>query len=187
MTYHILAPQRQRPDWEKGSALLDVLEDDTTDIIALIEHCTAADLHEFDQIHGRPREVDIFHAILTHPDCDRSTALNIFHACDPQYYEQEISKGRKLSDFTDEEDQTYLAILEMAHAALCSRPDWRGRFACRALAIWTHFPDRSPEKFHRWPLPAAVLTAPEDEPIAPIITYCYSTIRLTYTAWALQQ
>lgn len=187
MTYQTLAPKRQRADWEQGSALLDVLEDNTPDIVAFLEHCDASDLHEFNQIHGRPHEVDIFRAILEHSECDRSTALNIFHACDPQYYEQEFANGRARADLTDEEDVTYLEILDMAHAALCARPNWRGRFACNALAVWHHFPDRSPDGFHTWPLPAAVLTAPEDEPPVPTITYCFSTIRLSYTAWALQQ
>ena len=187
MTYHSLAPKNLRKVWEKSSVLLDVLEDSPDDIVALIKHCSAADLHGFNKVHGLPQEIKIFEAILTHPMCDRSTALNIFNACDPQFYEHQFAHGATACDFDDPQDQTFLAILDLVHGHLCSRPDWRAQFPCEAQAEWELFPTRRPDRFKTWPLPAAVLTPPEDRPIDAMITYCFSTIHLSYHAWALRQ
>ncbi len=187
MTLHTSAPADRRAAWEADSELLDVFRDKPTDIIAFVEHCSGADLHGFDMIHGVPAEVEIYRAILTHPECDRSTALNIFEACDPHFYEQQFAKGRTTADMAEPDDQTMIAILDLAHAELCKRPGWRARFACSALAIWQELPERSPVGFSRWPLPAACLTEPEGQILQPMVTYSFSTIRLTYQAWALRQ
>lgn len=177
----------QIADWENTSELLDVLRDDPTDIIAFITYCTADDLHEFAMVHGVAAEVEIFEAILNHPKCDRATALQIFEACNPQYYEKELAKGRALDSYDEEQDQVFIAILDMTYAKLCQSFNWRGRFRCMALRDWVTYPHTSPSTFQHWTLPAAVMTSTEDMPTHPSITYRYSSIRLTYKAWSLRQ
>ena len=180
-------PNDRRADWEATSALLDLFKDDPADIIAFIDHCSGDDLHSFNHIHGVASEVEVYRTILNHPDCDRSIALDIYQACDPYYYEQEFTKGRKRSDFDDEEELTFLSILDIAHEVLTARPNWQGKFDSAALKHWRAYPDQSPAHFDHWPLPAAVL-APTDRKVPkPSVTYCFSTIRLTYETWSRRQ
>lgn len=187
MTLHQDISAAQIAAWESASELLDVLRDDPTDIINFITHCSADDLHQFSFVHGIAAEVEIFEAILHHPECDRATALQIFEACNPQYYENELAKGRALDSYDDEQDQVFIAILDIAHAALCRRPVWRGRFECQALRNWQTYPHTSPNTFVHWPLSATILTSTRDLRTNACITYQYSSIRLTYQTWAQRQ
>ena len=187
MTLQLRHNTAVRAEWEKTSELLDIFHDDPADIIAFIEHCDAADLHMFTTLHGIEPEIEIFAAILTHPLCDRATALQIFHMCDPYYYEQELSYGRKFEQFTDEEDRVFIAILKMAHKELCKRPAWRAKFDCPALTEWQSRPDCSPALFSNWPLPAAVLAPSENKVPQASIAYTFSTIRLRFETWATRQ
>lgn len=187
MTLHQTITPAQATAWEETSELLDVLRDDPTDIIAFIAHCSADDLHQLTTLHGIAAEVEIFEAILHHPDCDRATALEIFEACNPQYYEKELAKGRALDSYEDEEDQVFIAVLDIAHRQLSHRLEWRGRFASTALRHWETYPHTSPSTFNHWALPAAVLTCTDQKPSRPSIAYRYSSIRLTYDAWSMRQ
>lgn len=187
MTLHQTITPAQASAWEETSELLDVLRDDPTDIIAFIAHCSADDLHQFNMLHGIAAEVEIFEAILEHPACDRATALQIFEACNPQYYEKELAKGRALDSYEDEEDQVFIAIIDIAHRQLSRRLDWRGKFECMALRDWRTYPHTSPSTFQHWLLPAAVLAATENKPTQGSIAYRFSSIRLTFDAWSMRQ
>ena len=138
-------------------------------------------------MHGIAAEVEIFEAILLHPKCDRATALQILEACNPQYYEKELAKGRALDSYEDEEDQVFIAVIDIAHRQLCSRREWRGKFECMAQRDWDTYPHTSPGTFKHWSLPAAVLSCTEGQPAHPSIAYHYSSIRLTYDAWSMRQ
>lgn len=187
MTFHQTISPAQASAWDESSELLDMLRDDPTDIIAFIAHCSGDDLHQFTNIHGVAAEVEIFDAILHHPLCDRSTALQIFETCNPQYYEKELSKGRSLDSYDDEEDQVFIAIIDIAYHQLLSRKDWRARFDCAALRDWINYPHTSPSTFKHWPLRANILMSPEGQTALPSIEYRFSTIRLTYQAWLRRQ
>ena len=162
--------------------LLDMLSDDPTDIIAFITHCTGDDLHCLRTVHGIAGEVEIFDAILHHPACDRATALQIFEACNPHYYEAELRKGRALDSYDDEEDQVFIAIIDIAHGLLNKRLDWRGKFDCAALRAWAKYPHTAPTHFDHWTLPAAALAPTEGQTPVSAIEYRYSSIRLNQTA-----
>lgn len=86
MTLHISSDIAQKSAWENNAELLDVLRDDSRDVVAFIEHCCADDLHCLTTVHGVAGEVEIFDGILRHPACDRATALQIFENCNPYYY-----------------------------------------------------------------------------------------------------
>ena len=187
MTLHISSDTAQKSSWEDNAELLDVLRDDSRDVVAFIEHCSADDLHCLTTVHGVAGEVEIFDAILRHPACNRATALQIFENCNPYYYEQELAKGRQLEAYDDEEDQVFIAIIDMAHAQLVKRMDWRGKFDCPALRIWARFPHGAPMNFENWLLPAAVLAPTEGALPNAFIEYRYSSIRLTYQAWMMRQ
>lgn len=187
MTLQQTISPAQATAWEATSELLDMLRDDPTDIIAFIEHCSADDLHQLTTPHGVAGEVEIFEAILHHPKCDRATAVQIFEACNPQYYEKELAKGRALDSYDDEEDQAYIAIIDMAHKELNRRQDWRGKFDCMALRDWETYPHTSPNVFKHWTLPADALSRTEGKPTHPSIAYHYSSIRLTYETWSMKQ
>ncbi len=187
MTLHISSDATQKSAWENNAELLDVLRDDPSDVAAFVEHCSADDLHTLNRVHGIAGEVEIFDAVLHHPDCDRATALQIFEACNPHYYEQELVKGKPLDSYEDEEDQVFIAIIDMAHALLSSRLDWRGRFDCPALRTWNQYPHSAPVNFTNWMLPAAVLAPTEGSPTRASIEYRYASIRLTYEAWMMRQ
>ena len=85
MTLHISSDTAQKSSWEDNAELLDVLRDDSRDVVAFIEHCSADDLHCLTTVHGVAGEVEIFDAILRHPSCNRATALQIFENCNPYY------------------------------------------------------------------------------------------------------
>ncbi len=187
MTLHQTITPAQATAWEETSELLDVLRDDPTDVIAFVQHCNADDLHQFATVHGIAAEVEIFEAILAHPMCDRATALQILEACNPQYYEKELAKGRALDSYDDEEDQVFIAVIDMVHHQLNRRADWRGRFTCMALRDWATYPHTSPSTFAHWTLPAGALAPTENQPARPCIAYHYSSIRLTYEAWTQRQ
>jgi len=123
MTLHQTITPAQASAWEESSELLDVLRDDPTHIIAFLEHGSADGLHQFTTLHGVAAEVEIFEAILHNPKCDRATALQIFETCNPQYYEKELAKGRQLDSYDDEEDQVFIAVIDMAHRILTRRTD----------------------------------------------------------------
>jgi hypothetical protein len=187
MTLQISPDTAQKSAWENNAELLDVLRDDSHDVVAFIEHCSADDLHCLTTVHGVIGEVEIFDAILRHPACDRATALQVFENCNPYYYEQELAKGRALDAYDDEEDQVFITIIDMAHAQLVKRLDWRGKFECPALRKWDRFPHSAPINFQNWMLPAAVLAPTEAVQPNAFIEYRYSSIRLTYQAWMMRQ
>lgn len=187
MTLHQTISPDLASAWEESSELLNLLRDDPTDVISFIEHSSADDLHQLTTLHGIAAEVEIFDAILRHPKCDRATALQIFEACNPQYYEKELLKGRPLDSYEDEEDQVFIAVIDLAYRHLNSRPDWRGRFACPALRSWRKYPHTSPNTFSLWKLGAAAMHPTEDAMARPSIEYRYSSIRLTYKAWLKRQ
>ncbi len=187
MTLQISHSPAARADWKKSSELLDMFLDNPDDIVAFIKHCNRDDLHVFTTLHGIEAEIEVFRAILEHPECDRATALQIFHMCDPYYYEQEMAKGYSIDQGLDEEDRVYIEILKIAHNELCRRPAWRGKFDCSALAEWHARPHCSPALFCRWPLPAAVLAPTENKQAQPTIAYTFSTIRLQFETWARRQ
>jgi len=187
MDLHFSSDTERKSAWEKGAELLDVLRDDPSDVAAFIDHCSGDDLHCLNRVHGVAGEIEIFDNVLHHPACDRATALQIFDVCNPYYYEQELAKGRALDDYDDEEDQVFIAIIDMAHAQLANRLSWRGKFDCPALRSWQQYPHSAPVNFTNWALPAAVLTATEGQPSRPSIEYRYSSIRLTYDAWSARQ
>jgi len=187
MTLQQTISPAQATAWEETSELLDVLRDDPTDIIAFIAHCSADDLHQITTLHGVAGEVEIFEAILHHPKCDRATALQILEACNPQYYEKELTKGRALDSYEDEEDQVFIAVIDMVHQQLMRRLDWRGKFECMAMRDWAIYPHSSPSTFQHWSLPAAALSRTEGQPARPSIAYHYSSIRLTYDTWSMRQ
>jgi hypothetical protein len=169
--------------WKESSALLDVFEDKPEDIVAFIEHCSGDDLHVFCRVHGIPAEIQIFEAILNHPQIDRATVLQIFHACNPDYYEKEMAKGRDLSFFDDEEDQVFIAIIELAHNRLCSGVAMSARFRSAALIEWERFPHVSPKAFNRWRLDGPILEPTSDLDAKPMIEYRYSTIQIAFDVW----
>ena len=178
---------RNHADWKSQSELLDIRRDDPADVIAFIEHCSADDLHCLRALHGFTCEIAIFQAILTHPLCDRATALQIFHLCDPYYYEQQSRDGQLAFDQMDEEDRVFIAILDIAHEQLSTRMNWRGKFDCPALIEWQLRPNCAPTGLDRWALPAAVLAPTENQPTQPSISYDYTTIRLNYETWSRRQ
>ena len=187
MTLHLSPDAAQKSAWESNAELLDVLHDDANDVVAFIEHCSGDDLHCLTTVHGVAGEVEIFDAILRHPACDRATALQIFENCNPYYYEQELAKGRSLDSYDDEDDQVFITIIDMAHAQLVKRPEWRGKFDCPALRHWHKYPRSAPVNFENWLLPAAVLAPTEGATPNALIEYRYSTIRLTYQSWLMRQ
>lgn len=187
MVLQISSTPSRQTDWEKSAALFNVLRDDPTDIAAFVEHCSADDLHCLNRVHGIPGEVEIFDAILHHPLCDRATALQIFDSCNPYYYEQELAKGVTLDTYDEEEDQVFIAIIDMAHTQLANRPDWRGKFDCPALRSWDQYPHSSPAHFKNWTLPQTALQPTDERMPRADITYQFSSIRLTYNAWTSRQ
>lgn len=187
MTLHQTISPAQASAWDESSELLDMLRDDPTDVIAFVAHCSADDLHQFTKIHGVAAEVEIFDAILHHPLCDRATALQIFEACNPQYYEKELGRGHSLDCYDDEEDQVFIAIIDLAYRQLMTRKDWRARFDCPALRHWINYPHTSPSTFKNWPLSSHLLMGTEGKTPLPSIEYRFSSIRLTYQAWQRRQ
>lgn len=187
MTLHVSPDSAHRSAWNNSAELLNVLHDDARDVVAFVEHCSADDLHCLTNVHGIAADIEIFDAVLRHPACDRATALQIFHVCNPHYYEQELAKGRALDSYDDEEDQVFITIIDMAYAQLVKRLDWRGKFDSPALRDWARYPHSAPVHFANWTLPAAILTPTDGVKQNAMIEYRYASIRLTYHAWLMRQ
>lgn len=171
--------------WDAEKVLFDVFEDDPAEIVDFIKGCTADELHAFTRVHGVAQEIDIFLAVLSHPKCDRATALCIFDTCNPFSYEQMHTGGTDLDGLRDdEEDGVFLAVIDMAHQRLCANNFASARFHCPPLVEWERFPKSSPAHFKVWPVPAAALgpTAGERERHVRF-DYSHSTIELTFEEW----
>ena len=164
--------------------MLDILEDDAADVIAFVQECDAADLHVFTTIHGVEAEREIFAAILNHPKLDRATALEIFHVCNPAFYENELTRGVAEDELAvDEEDQVFLDIMQMAYDRLTKGRPMRKRFSAPCLREWEKFPHVCPTTFKRWPLTSDQIGASDGETPRPSIIYDYSKIKLSYEIW----
>ena len=177
------ADSAQIKKWRAERGLLDIIQDDPAEIIAFINECSAPELHQFAQILGLRQEIEIYYAILNHPECDRATAINIFMSCDPAYYDHALVQGKDPEELLDEEDQVFLAIAVAAHAALTSDRVWTSRFRINDYAQWHQRPHTSPQKYKFFSLPQKVLAATKcEEAKSPIIVE-YSTIGLSFGAW----
>ena len=172
--------------WYAERGLLDMFQDDPKDIIAFIKECSTADLHQFDTVHGVEQEVEVFRAILAHPKCDRATALNIYSACEPAYFERRFAKGMTADDFEDEEERVYLAILAEAQQRLLVRQSWRGRYAIKAADFWSARPMSNPVNFEHFKLTPTALRPTKNEDAVSSIIYEYSIIGLSFDAWRLR-
>lgn len=172
--------------WYAERGLLDMFQDDPTDIIAFIKECSTADLHQFDTVHGVPEEVDVFRAILAHPKCDRATALNIFTACEPGYFERRFAKGMTRDDFEDEEEKVFLDILIEAQQRLLLRQSWRGRYTVKAADFWSARPMSNPVNFTHFKLTPTAVRPTQNKPADSAIIYEYSVIALSFDAWRLR-
>lgn len=166
--------------WYVERTLLDIFQDDPKDVLAFIKECDAADLHQFDTVHGVEQEVEIFRAILSHPKCDRATALNIFAACDPVFFERKLKAGVGYDAIEDEEDQVFFQILKIAHTRLAQRESWRGRFSVTPGKEWVM---SHPKTFEHFNLSAATLRPTQNQLAISNIIYEYSVIGLTFEAW----
>lgn len=178
---------RNDPDltevWYAERTLLDIFQDDPSDVVAFIKECDSADLHQFDTIHGVQQEIPIYAAILGHPKCDRATALNIFAACDPAYFDRKIAAGEKLDELEDEEDHVFFQILMHAFTRLKSRETWRGRFPIKAAKKWAESPQTYPLNLKHLKLTQTALRPTKNEPALSSIIYEYSEIALSFDAW----
>jgi len=172
-----------RDRWYAERALLDIFDDDPTDVIAFVMACDGADLHQFNTVHGLPQEVAIFRAILAHPKCDRATALDIFAACEPAYFDRKIEEGLRPADLEDEEDQVMLQVLMEARNRLRSRESWRGRYTVSAAKGWTEKPETYPGNLKHFDLSPATLRPTQNQPADSEIIYEYSIIGLSFEAW----
>lgn len=169
--------------WLAERMLLDVSQDDPKDILAFIKACEAADLHQFDTVHGLPQEVGMFRAILSHPKCDRATALNIFAACQPAYFERLNDQGMRPADLEEDEDKVTYQILLDCYFRLKNRETWRGRFAVNAKYTWAAKPETHPERLKIFRLSPSALRETKNEPAKSAIIYEYSMIALSFEAW----
>ena len=177
------ADSAQIKKWRAERGLLDIIQDDPVEIIAFIDECSAAELHQFSQILGIRQEIEIYYAILNHPECDRATAINIFMSCDPAYYDHALAQGKDPEEMMDEEDQVYLAIAVAAHAALTSDRVWSSRFRIHDYAQWHKRPHLSPDKYKFFGLPEKMIGPTKcDEAKSPIIVE-HATIGLSFEAW----
>jgi len=180
------ADPAQLKRWRAERGLLDIINDTPEEIIGFIEECNAPDLHQFSQILGLRQEIEIYYAILNHPQCDRATALNIFMACDPAYYDHALQQGKDPEAMSDEEDQVFLAITVAAHAALTSTRTWTSRFRINDYAQWQDRPHSSPQNYKFFTLPAQMLAPTRlDDANSPIMVE-YSTIGLSFDAWKMR-
>lgn len=169
--------------WYAERTLLDIFEDDPTDVVAFIKECDGADLHQFNCVHGLPQEVEIFKAILAHPKCDRATALNIFAACEPAYFDRKISQGVRPADLEDEEDQVMFEILMECRSRLMTRESWRGRYELTVVKGWAAKPETYPGNLKHLTLTPAILRPTQKKPAQSAIIYEYSIIALSFDAW----
>ena len=169
--------------WRAERGLLDLIADDAKEIVGFISECTGPELHQFGHILGMRQEIEIYYAILNHPECDRATALNIFMACDPAYYDHALVQGKNPESLSDEEDQVFLAIAVAAHAILTSGRTMSSRFKINDYAQWVARPHTSPSTYKFFSLPKAILAPTRCEPATSAIMVEYSTIGLSFDAW----
>jgi len=177
------ADSAQIKKWRAQRGLLDIIQDDPAEIVAFIQECTAPELHQFSQILGLRQEIEIYYAILNHPECDRATAVNIFMACDPAYYDHALSQGKDPAEMMDEEDKVFLAIAVAAHAALTGNRDWTSRFRINNYAQWQKRPHTSPKKYQFFGIPEKMLAATKCEDAKSPIIVEHATIGLSFEAW----
>lgn len=169
--------------WHAERTLLDIHNDNPNDVVAFINECSAADLHQFATIHGMPQEVALFKAVLNHPNCDRATALNIFDACAPNYFDKKLARGEGYETLEDVEDQVCFQILCEAHKVLTQRETWRGRFTVNAAQKWRRSPKSSPANLICFKLPEIALRDTPQEPAKSAIIYEYAMIALSFDTW----
>lgn len=169
--------------WLAERGLFDMLSDSPTDLVSFVSQCSSAELHQFDTIHGVETEVPVFSAILASPECDRATALNIFTACDPAYFDDKIAEGVKLTDFEDPEDKVMLGILLQAHRRLSERESWRGRFKINQFDLWQQRSALNPANFRYFRLSPTVLRDTRRDHAESSIVYEHTTIGLSFDAW----
>ncbi len=169
--------------WYAERGLLDMFQDKPEDLIGFIRECSASDLHQFDAVHGVANEVPVFKAILAHPLCDRATALNIYAACEPAYFDAKVSEGLTLADLDDEEDRVHFEILTEAHHRLSTRESWRGRFTYNAAGKWRALPHTNPSNLTHFRLSPTATRETSNQVARSAIIYEYSTIALSFDAW----
>lgn len=180
----IVSTKEDRRSWRATPPLLDVYTSDANDLVAFVQNASKDDLTVFNVVHGFAAEVPLFEAVLNHPDLDRATALTIFHACNPAFYENEISNGTPEADLAlDEEDAIVLAILDMAHNRLVNGPSMTSRYAAKCLAEWEKFPHVSPARFKRWPLCSLAMAKTDGLHPNPYVAYDDTKIRLSFDVW----
>lgn len=170
--------------WRAAPALLDVFASEVEELVAFVQTSSKDDLTVFTTIHGIEAELPLFKAILDHPALDRATALTIFHACNPAFYEKELLSGTSYDTLAvDQEDAIFLEILEMAYKRLTTGPAMTGKFQARCLDEWARFPHVSPVFFKRWRLTESDIAPTEGLRPMPSVRYDHSKIRLSFTTW----
>jgi len=173
-----------RRAWRAAAPLLDVFSSDDQALVSFVKNASKDDLTVFTTVHGLRSELALFDAILSHPDLDRSTALSIFHACNPAFYEGELSNGTAEANLAlDEEDAIVIAILDRAHQRITNGPEMTATFAAPCLNEWKKFPHVSPLYFKRWPLCQVVLSETEGLTPEPSVEYEDTQIRLSFDVW----
>ena len=164
--------------------MLDVFTSQEQELVSFVKACSKDDLTIFSNIHGIEIEIPLFEAILQHHALDRSTALTIFHNCNPAFYEKELAAGRNEDELAYErEDAIFLEILEMAHRRLTRGPALSSKFAAPCLKEWARFPHVSPAGFKRWRLTDAALAETDGLQAKPTVRYDSSKIRLVFDVW----
>ena len=169
--------------WYRDRVLLDICQDQPDDVVGFIKECDAADLHQFSTVQGIKEEVPLFLAILSHPKCDRATALNIFAACDPLYFDKKIETGENLSQLDEEDEAVFWQILMSAYRCLRARESWRGRFVINAEQGWIARPETHPCNLKHLKLSPATLRPAQNQDANSAIIHEYTTIALSFDAW----
>jgi len=173
-----------RRAWRATDPLLDVFCSDEHALVAFVKSASKDDLTVFTTVHGLKAELVLFDAILSHPELDRSTALAIFHACNPAFYEGELSNGTAEADLAlDEEDAIVIAILDKAHQRITNGSPMTAIFSAPCLNEWKKFPHVSPLYFKRWPLDQTALSETEGLTPEPAVDYDDTKIRLSFDVW----
>ena len=139
--------------WRDAPAMFDIMSPELNGLVEFVEGCTKDDLTAFTTIHGVEAELPLFKAILSHPELDRATALTIFHACNPSFYEMELANGTAHDTLAlDREDEIFIEILDLAHERLTKGDAMTSSFSAPCLEEWYRFPHVSPKNFRRWTL-----------------------------------
>ncbi len=171
-------------DWQQSPALLDILSCTAGEIGSFVASCTRDDLHAFSQVKGVAAERALFSAILDHPALDLSTALEIFHGCNPIFFEHQLASGASEAELAiDEEDEVMLDILQMAYDRLVSPNPLQSHLTTACIVEWVRFPDASPTNFTRWPLPKDLITPASGRRPNPTIIYENAQIKLSLETW----